>query len=357
MTIFAVSDIHGHYSELRKALDNAGFNEKDPDHLLICCGDCFDRGNENLALLDFLSSLERKVLIRGNHEDILENIIEKQVIDQIDIFNGADVTAKEFFGEENIDRHGRIDLSDRSATVKKIKNFIGSMCDFYETENHIFTHAWLPTIKTENGVALCPDVRRAKHSEWMEARYSEWFSALEAGLVINGKKIVCGHRASRNASRLDHSRNPDDDSIYTSENAVVIDSATVRTKNVNVYVTNDTLFENLHHQMSLKKKAFERTRDGKKTVDIRLFDERRHSLSIGDIIEFRCSEEDLGILPRQVVGIYRYENLASLVKDFKAPELGFTLSEIELIDAYISEIYKKERIDKYGFIAIRHCKI
>ena len=40
--IFAVSDIHGHATLLKEALTQAGFDRKNPDHLLVCCGDYFD---------------------------------------------------------------------------------------------------------------------------------------------------------------------------------------------------------------------------------------------------------------------------------------------------------------------------
>ena len=51
--LFVVSDIHGHYSELKAALAAAGFDRNDPAHLLICCGDYFDRGSENAQVLRF----------------------------------------------------------------------------------------------------------------------------------------------------------------------------------------------------------------------------------------------------------------------------------------------------------------
>ena len=46
-TLFVVSDIHGHYTQLKEALDRAGFDENRPDHLLVCCRELFDRGHEN----------------------------------------------------------------------------------------------------------------------------------------------------------------------------------------------------------------------------------------------------------------------------------------------------------------------
>lgn len=60
MRYFITSDIHGHYTELKQALDNKGFN-KDADTLVIC-GDLLDRGKENVKCLQYVNSLPNKVL-------------------------------------------------------------------------------------------------------------------------------------------------------------------------------------------------------------------------------------------------------------------------------------------------------
>ena len=74
--MFVVSDVHGHYTLLREALDRAGFDKDNEDHLLICCGDYFDRGNENVEVLRFFERLQHKVLLRGNHEDLLLKLLQ-----------------------------------------------------------------------------------------------------------------------------------------------------------------------------------------------------------------------------------------------------------------------------------------
>ena len=62
--LFVVSDIHGHCSILKEALDRAGFDKENEDHVLLCCGDYFDRGNENVEVLKFFERLKRKILLR-----------------------------------------------------------------------------------------------------------------------------------------------------------------------------------------------------------------------------------------------------------------------------------------------------
>ena len=51
---FVVSDIHSFCRELKKGLKQAGFDKENPDHVLIVCGDIFDRGHQTLQTYKFL---------------------------------------------------------------------------------------------------------------------------------------------------------------------------------------------------------------------------------------------------------------------------------------------------------------
>ncbi len=353
MKIFAVSDIHGHYCALREALSRAGFIENDPGHLLICCGDCFDRGHENIKVLEYFTSLENKILIRGNHEDILEKILEHRMVDDTDIHNGTDITLREFFGEESIDHHGRLDISQCAETVAKIKKFIGSMYDYFETENHIFTHAWLPIYEDGEKRVLCPDYQHTPHMIWKKSRYIKWYEAYSEGLIPENKTVVCGHRAAYHASEIDSSRDEDDCSLYTADGLAVLDGSTVRTKNVNVYICEDSIREPRTYQMTLMRKYFDRLVSGKKTVEMRLLDEKRSELALSDIIEFSCVDNLSETVRTKIIGLYKYSNFSRLSSDFSPSELGYTMASAEDIPYDMEIIYGKEKIEKYGALAIR----
>ena len=130
--IFAVSDIHGHCDELKRALEAAGFESGNPEQLLVVIGDCFDRGRKNRETFEFLCSVENKVLIRGNHEDFLWDILDNGKYESFHARNGTDVTVHEFFGEENVDSMGNITM-DRE-TVKALRRFMGEMRDYFEAQ-------------------------------------------------------------------------------------------------------------------------------------------------------------------------------------------------------------------------------
>ena len=89
MKYFIVSDIHSFYFELKKALDIAGFNKRNKDHTLIVCGDIFDHGPDTLEIYKFLTSIPKKrcILIKGNHELLYEELLEKRFPEGHDFSN------------------------------------------------------------------------------------------------------------------------------------------------------------------------------------------------------------------------------------------------------------------------------
>ena len=72
MKYYVVSDIHGFFTIIQSALDDAGFFADTKPHKLVILGDLFDGGSEAKALQSFLLGLMDRgevILIKGNHED------------------------------------------------------------------------------------------------------------------------------------------------------------------------------------------------------------------------------------------------------------------------------------------------
>jgi serine/threonine protein phosphatase 1 len=89
---FVVADVHSFYDEMIDALMHAGFEVNNPEHIVICCGDMMDRGNKSREMLDFFYDLhksDRAILIRGNHEDLFEEMIERGIPLRHDESNGT----------------------------------------------------------------------------------------------------------------------------------------------------------------------------------------------------------------------------------------------------------------------------
>ena len=141
--LFVVTDIHGHCTLLKAALEKAGYDRRDPEHLLICCGDYFDRGEENKEVLQFFERQPRAVLLRGNHEDLLLELLRTGKVLPHNYINGTMQTLEDFFGKYFIDPvDDSIDFSGKTRTVDRLCEFIDGTVDYFETENYVFVHGW-----------------------------------------------------------------------------------------------------------------------------------------------------------------------------------------------------------------------
>ena len=78
MRYYVISDVHGYYTQMKSALEKAGFFSDTTPHKLIMLGDLFDRGHEAKQLQQFiLEQMEQDkiILIRGNHEDLFVELV------------------------------------------------------------------------------------------------------------------------------------------------------------------------------------------------------------------------------------------------------------------------------------------
>ncbi len=235
--IFVVSDVHGHYTLLKNALDNAGFDKKNPQHLLVCCGDYFDRGNENVEVLKFFERLKYKVLLRGNHEDLLLKLLQTGQVLPHNYINGTMQTLEDFFGKYSIDPvDDTIDFSGKTRIVDRICEFIGETVNYYETENYVFVHGWLP----ENSQTK-KDRENISNEAWAQARWIKWTDKYDGERPLADKTLVCGHMPTFYAYEFDNSRRRGSTEIFNGNGMIAIDGGTYDTKRVNVLVLEDRL--------------------------------------------------------------------------------------------------------------------
>ena len=240
--LFVVSDIHGFYTPFREALDHAGFDPQNEEHLLIFCGDLFDRGSENLKVLQFFERTKHKIMVKGNHEDLLLEIFKRGRLEFYDLMNGTDKTIEEFFGKDAISgEENTVDFSGKTRVMDRITNLLSGMLPFYETKHHVFVHGWLPIRFGAAGPEVHPDWRNVSEGDWKDARFLEWQQAYAKGLTLPEKTIVCGHRPAAMGHLFDGSRFPDDETPFYGEGMIAIDACTFRSGKVNVLVLEDEL--------------------------------------------------------------------------------------------------------------------
>lgn len=230
--LFVVSDVHGHYTLLKEALDRAGFDKDNEDHLLICCGDYFDRGDENMEVLKFFERLKHKILLRGNHEDMLLKLFRTGKVLPHHYINGTMRTLEDFFGKYFINpADDTIDFSGKTRIVDRICEFIEETVDYYETEHYVFVHGWLP----EN--AETPEARQTIRKEaWEKVRWVKWNEKYCGPRPLADKTLVCGHVPTVYAKAFDPSRDQNSYDIFYGNGMIAIDAGTADTKQVNVLV-------------------------------------------------------------------------------------------------------------------------
>lgn len=107
------------------------------------------------------------------------------------------------------------------------------------------------------------------------------------------------------------------------------------------------------HEMKLQPKYFEYIKNGTKRIELRLNDEKRSLIQLGDKIKFFKEPELSETFETKVIGLLRYENFESLFNDFDISILAdSSMNKDELINI-LQEFYTKEKQKEYGVLGIR----
>lgn len=248
MKIFAVSDIHGFTSILRESLTKAGFEINNPEHLLVVCGDLFDRGKEARQLIRYLRTIDNKILIRGNHEDLMYEMIDRGYPMQHDISNGTYNTAQQLGWDELIQE---VDFRKVKATFDIVTK---DMVDYFETKNYIFVHGWIPVTVKDNlpnhytrnrDFEFNPEWRT--NGDWNLSRWLNGIDMNSRGFNEPSKTIVCGHwHCSYGYHLWEGSEEFGNYAIwepFRRKGIIAIDRCTAYTKEMNVLVLEDDLID------------------------------------------------------------------------------------------------------------------
>jgi serine/threonine protein phosphatase 1 len=181
-----------------QALEKKGFEKENLQHHLIVCGDAFDRGREAKEMMNFLVELHnqgRLIYVRGNHEDLLLQMVHElpYIVDGIEYThhasNGTVSTLLQLVGM-SLSQMKRDPFRAQKYfyNTQFYKTLVPSLVDYAEIADCIFVHGWIPSF------AHLDDFRDANEKEWREAR---WWNGMEMwrnkACRVEGKTIVCGH--------------------------------------------------------------------------------------------------------------------------------------------------------------------
>ncbi len=107
------------------------------------------------------------------------------------------------------------------------------------------------------------------------------------------------------------------------------------------------------HEMRLNPTYYDYIVKGTKRIEIRLYDEKRQKIKVGDTIKFsKLDNEDVFFLAK-VMDLYIYDDIDDLLKNFDISILlDSSFSKNDLKDIFNS-IYSKEEQNKYKVIGIK----
>ena len=242
MKYFVCSDIHGYYDEWQTALKQNGFDMNNQQHKIIICGDLFDRGHQPKEIIDFiLAHKDKFIIIRGNHEDWMQEMIDRNYNTRRDLSYGTAYTIVDLYPDYMV----------TETNLKKIAKVTGlqevlDMCvDYFETKEFVFVHGWIPT----NNNKYDKNWRNATKKEWDKARFCNPVEMFKNKLFEPNKTIVCGHWY---CSAFWHELNPNQydefgpnekfDPFITKE-MIAIDTCTDHTKKVNIIIINEKILK------------------------------------------------------------------------------------------------------------------
>lgn len=191
MKYFVVSDIHNCCDELKAALKENGFSSANPDHTVIFLGDAFEKGAQPAETYLFLKKLldcDKLIWIRGNHDIELVNAIKSKKLNKTNR-RTATAIAQIFAPDLTDDPKDEIvceTLTDNAFDKWIIEN----SRDYYETQNHVFVHGFIPLDKG----GYIRDWRDLPSSRWAGARKKcAVREIMKNGVRIPEKTVVCGH--------------------------------------------------------------------------------------------------------------------------------------------------------------------
>ena len=107
------------------------------------------------------------------------------------------------------------------------------------------------------------------------------------------------------------------------------------------------------YEMKLNKEPFEMISNGNKTVELRLFDEKRCKLNIGDEIIFTDISDTKRKLYVRIKALYRFGTFEELFKEISPVICGYEEGETpESAAEKMKAYYTDENINKYGVLGI-----
>lgn len=107
------------------------------------------------------------------------------------------------------------------------------------------------------------------------------------------------------------------------------------------------------HVMNLTPVPMQEIRTGNKTIELRLNDEKRKQISVGDTIKFINTEDSNDTLRVKVVDLFLFSSFAELYDNLPLLNCGYNEDNINTASPEDMEMYySREKQNKYGVVGI-----
>ncbi len=107
------------------------------------------------------------------------------------------------------------------------------------------------------------------------------------------------------------------------------------------------------HRMHLDAEAFACVEAGKKTVELRLYDEKRRRIRAGDVIRFESTADDTDVIFAQVTGLRFFPSFDELYEALPLTACGYSAAEAKTASPRdMDRYYSPEDQAKWGVVGI-----
>ena len=107
------------------------------------------------------------------------------------------------------------------------------------------------------------------------------------------------------------------------------------------------------HAMNLHPAPFAMIRSGEKTIELRLYDEKRQTIAVGDAIRFNNTGVEGGTLLTKVTALHRFDSFEELYRQLPLLKCGYTEEDVGTASPKdMDKYYPPEKQKEYGVLGI-----
>ncbi|WNQ11112.1 ASCH domain-containing protein [Paenibacillus aurantius] len=107
------------------------------------------------------------------------------------------------------------------------------------------------------------------------------------------------------------------------------------------------------HSMTLFERPFHSIKSGRKVVEVRLNDERRRKVKIGDVIEFAKLPDKKETIRAEVLELREYNTFEEMYEDIPFQDFDCESWTMEEMIEATYKIYTREQEQQWGTLAIK----